>query len=226
MKLIESIEDYKILCQRENKCGIGFDSDDTLYNTTFEYHKKLIQMYPSSDAPDFETLRKVHSIEGRLAFWGENPQANDYAHRLVDCPEFHSKLVPLLGAVEWMNRINKVGKALCHITSRSKNELADCTINSLTYHGFPDLDLIMKINGVSFAEGRFWKTKVVHQLYPVMSGLVDNDVQTAEALLDLDYQGQIYIFGISENDYKPPTKKVHVHKTWEEMGSKILSTLS
>lgn len=202
--------------------GLAFDIDDTLSLTSDGFYDLLHQNHPAPSELTKEHFRKHYAITGEALHWRSIPQAWQLLVTKVDCPEFHYKLSPFQNAIPCTNKLNYHNLFACYLTARPES-MRTYTQRWLDEHNFPQKPLLMRPIDIDFvSKHKEWKTTLLHDLHPYITGLIDNDTRILSHLQQQSYPGHLYLFGLSEQEYNG-NGTITVRETWSEMTDVILS---
>lgn len=221
MNLGESV--YRVATELESSpSGLAFDIDDCLAQTSRGYFDLLSLDYPPPANLTSKQVTKYYALHGQILYWGNIPEADQYAWQQVNNQNFHSKLIPFPDASDQTKALNQQNLFGCYLTVRGET-MRDSTEQWLTEHNFPTRPLIMRDEHIDFSSHTQWKVAVVHYLHPTISGVVDNDTRIIELLEQQNYPGRLYLFGLSPKE-SPSNGSVIARATWPEMAAAILSS--
>ena len=108
--------------------------------------------------------------------------------------DFQCNGIPVLpGALEGIEGLSSVAEVVAYITARPVSTV-EGTRAWLKTNGFPDLPILARPPSVPKAEANKWKGAALKLLYPLISGIVDDN----KGLLDgcgADYKGTVFLLG-------------------------------
>lgn len=131
--------------------------------------------------------------------------------------ELLTELDVIEGALEYVQKINKILPVRCYLTIRPESVLRG-TKSWLDAQGFPDAPIVARPVSVPKIDGNKWKTEILNYLYPWVAGIVDDNAGLVSYLPD-EYQGSVYLF---DNKESCETKlKVFACPTWEDVYNRI-----
>mmetsp|Transcript_67404 Transcript_67404/g.186802 ORF Transcript_67404/g.186802 Transcript_67404/m.186802 type:complete len:97 (+) Transcript_67404:565-855(+) len=93
----------------------------------------------------------------------------------------------------------------------------------LQENGFPNLPVVAKPVDVPFADGNKWKAAALHQLWPEVTGIVDDNPKVALAA-GRDYPGKLFLF--NHSTCSPDCDHAILCATWTEVVAAALVHLS
>ncbi len=128
------------------------------------------------------------------------------------------KLPLIPGALEYTLKIHKIMPIVAYITARPEVVYGG-TQAWLKKHGFPKAEIILRPAHISHEDGNKWKAGVLHELYPHIIGIVDDNAGLLEHL-PANYQGKIFLY---DNVSAPVAKSsVIACPTWSDVHKAML----
>ena len=139
-------------------------------------------------------------------------------HRQRESPEAQDGLPLISGAVEGVRALMEVTPVVAYCTVRPTCVNAN-TIAWLRENGFPERPVVALPDGVPFSEGNKWKAAALHELWPSVVGIVDDNPKVP-LFAGKAYKGKIFLFGHSacmpEYDHAIPCA------SWQEVSAAAL----
>jgi len=219
MRLGQSVYRLKESLSIQNERRLAVDIDDTLANTTAKYFDVLSQQFPPPEDLTPLDVKKQFGLDGQILYWGKIPAAMELAHSYVNDNGFHSDLAVVPGAVEALQTLHQSGELACYLTARVEpmRQITDFWLKGV----FPDLPLVLKDPSIDFSNGSAWKVAALEFLYPEINGLIDNDARTIRTLEENGYPGELYLIGLTSEDY--PSYNAKIHLAWSGIVNEIIS---
>lgn len=175
--------------------GLVLDIDETLSATNVAWFQKLEKMFGNPESRPLDDLIAEYHLAEHVPFW-QTEEALEWMQQQRDDPTAQDGLPLVPGAVEGVHALRRVMPIVGYCTVRPANTNKD-TIEWLQENGFPDLPVIAKPVDVPFSEGNKWKAAALHELWPEVRGIVD-DNPSVPSFAGKDYPGTIYLFTYTE----------------------------
>ena len=228
---MQSEEQQKMLREEQEKIqrkmidlgitqGYAVDLDDTCFDTTRAYYEGLSARFPAPADVAIDTVRKTYSLDGRLVYWNDIPDALAYAHELMDDPHFNRHIHPFAEAAPAVRRLHERRIITCYKTAR-KERMRTVTREALAEHSFPDLPIIMLEDDTS-RHHIDAKALSLHASYPHLRGIIDDSVRLARTVEESGYPGEFFLFGIGAEHYQPQNGRVLLARTWSNTEALLL----
>lgn len=172
--------------------GLVLDIDETLSATNVAWFQRLADLFGNPDgAPVSELINKYHLAQ-HVPFW-QSPEALAWMQSQRDDPRAQDGLPLIPGAVEGTHALKKVVPIVGYCTVRPSS-VNQNTIAWLRENGFPGLPVVAKPTEIPFADGNKWKAAVLNELWPQVTGIVDDNPKVA-FFAGASYPGKILLFG-------------------------------
>jgi len=192
--------------------GIALDIDETLSATNVAWFERLTALYGNPDGLSVpELISKYHLAQNNPAWQSEAAQAWMQAQR--DAPEAQDGLPLIDGAGEGVLELSRLVPIVAYLTVRPANVAAN-TITWLAEKGFPAAPVVSKPVDVAFTEGNHWKARTLHELWPYVTGIVDDNPKV-HMFAGNDYPGELYLFGHMQT--KPEYEWAVACPTWQHV---------
>lgn len=175
--------------------GLVLDIDETLSATNVAWFRKLEKQFGNPDSRPLKDLIAEYHLAEHVPFW-QTEEALEWMQQQRDDPKAQDDLPLVPGAVEGVHALRKVIPIVGYCTVRPVNTDED-TIEWLRENGFPDLPVVAKPVDVPFSEGNKWKAAALHELWPEVMGIVD-DNPMVPSFAGKDYPGTIYLITYTE----------------------------
>jgi hypothetical protein len=201
---------------KEGKRGLALDVDDTLAATGAYWAKKLHEKFGSEENLTLEETLEKYVLPTNVPYWMQGePLA--WMDSMVLSNEF-TETLPLTENVHAMvQKINTIVPVVAYITARPEI-VRDGTMRWLKKHNFPDAPLVLRSTDTPLHGASVWKSKILHELYPHVTGIIDDNINLAMALPD-DYKGTLYLYNVKTCDRK--NIDVVCTKTWDDVYLRI-----
>lgn len=187
-----TVSELKSHLQRSGVHGIALDIDETLSATNIAWFERLVALYGNPDGlPVPELIAKYHLAQNNPAWQSEAAQSWMQTQR--DAPEAQDGLPLIDGAVEGVAALAALLPIAAYLTVRPSN-VSTNTIAWLTENGFPAAPVVSKPVDIAFTEGNQWKARSLHELWPHVTGIVDDNPKL-HIFAGKDYPGKLYLFG-------------------------------
>lgn len=181
--------------------GLALDIDDTLSWTCREWVDVLHKEFGNP-----ENLTK-HEFEKKYRLLENAPyfQRDDVLARCreicVDDRYYHA-LPPIEDALLALREIQQVIPIVAYLTARSES-LRKITVEWLTKHGFPEVELIMNTGKFSLEKKGQWKQDTLEKRYPRIAGIIDDNPDICNHL-SRDYPGVVFLYRHGDTDALHP----------------------
>lgn len=175
--------------------GIVIDIDETLSATNVAWFQRCIDLFGNKDELTLPQLITKYHLAQNNPTW-QSEEAKEWMHRQRLSPEAQDDLPLIPGAVEGVTSLSKTTSVVGYLTVRPDTVNAN-TITWLRQNGFPELPVVAKPESVPFEDGNKWKAEVLHELWPEVTGIVDDNPKLP-TFAGPDYPGDIYLFGRGE----------------------------
>lgn len=196
--------------------GLALDIDETLSDTNSHWFEHMFHFHAPSEMTKDELIKRYKSIES-VPDW-QTGEALKYVEKILHSNEFNETVPLIEGAVETVQEINKIAPIVAYITARPAT-VRDGTLKWLKKHGFPEATLITRPEKIEMTDFNLnknrWKAKVLVDLYPEITGIVDDNSILAHELEALEYKGLLYLYGKESEEFNHH-QNVVVCPTWKK----------
>jgi predicted secreted acid phosphatase len=204
----------------ENKLisGLAVDIDETISDTSTYWFEEAIKKFGKPNNKTTKEIIDEYVLIQNIPFWNKL----EIESWLLDARknlDFHSKPLPIIGALDTLKEIDKKIKIVAYITARPEF-LRETTINWLEKHGFPKADLIHMPNKNEHSESNLWKANVLEYLYPQVSGIIDDNPLLVKEISET-YQGDIYL--IRNKKLKRYNSNIYPCENWNEVKDYLIN---
>jgi len=215
-----TVEELKTSLAASGQRGLLLDIDETLSATNVAWFQRLEQSFGNPEGAPIESLIEKYKLAQYVPFW-QSEEAQAWMQQQRDSPEAQDGLPLIPGAVEGVAALGKATQIVGYCTVRPSSVNPN-TIAWLGENGFPELPVVAKPGSVPFADGNKWKASALHQLWPEVTGIVDDNPKVA-MFAGRDYPGKLFLFShaqcLPEYDHAIPCR------TWPEVVAAALMHL-
>eukprot|EP00959_Pyramimonas_sp_CCMP1952_P121373 2538168-Pyramimonas_sp.AAC.1 len=169
-------------------------------------------MFGNPEGSSIESLVKKYHLAQNVPFW-QSEEAFAWMHSQRGSPQAQDGLPVVPGALEGVRSLVALTPVVGYCTVRPASVAAN-TINWLREIGFPDLPVVSKPVDVPFEEGNAWKGRSLHELWPEVIGIVDDNPKLP-TLAGVDYPGWVFLY--SHSECKPGYTHAIACPTWPEV---------
>lgn len=197
--------------------GLACDVDNTISVTTPEFFRRLDAIFErvaEDKELSIEEMVEKYYHSMHVPQWNSR-HARIVAEAILRRPSFYDALPVIDGAQQSLQRIANSIPLSAYITARPE-EIAASTEKYL--QSFPKLPVITKPKELLSDTNNAWKAHVLMELYPKVSGIIDDDVRLVEAL-PKDYQGVVFLFG-HERIPKGSPEQTYACRDWDAVEEK------
>lgn len=187
--------------------GIVSDIDDTLCDTWIDWIRMTFTTLGNPEGLSPEKFREQYGKIYLAPYFRDHPELWDWIQRLRYSSDAHSEARPIDGAREALHLISGCGavssgtRLLGYLTARVET-LYQTTKDWLICHGFPDAPIIMPPRDIAYPRAIKWKASILHQGYPAVRGIIDDDPLLVEELeLIGAYKGLVWLFNHETGSY-------------------------
>ena len=176
--------------------GLVLDIDETLSATNVAWFERLVLLFGNPpEGLSIPDLIAKYQLAQNVPHW-QTDEAYSWMQTQRDSPDAQKGLPLIPGAVEGVKRLLGVAPVVGYLTVRPVG-VVEPTIEWLRLNGFPDLPGVAQPEAVPFAEGNQWKGRVLNELYPMVTGIVDDNPKVAFHA-GTEYPGALFLFGHAE----------------------------
>mmetsp|Transcript_65462 Transcript_65462/g.77486 ORF Transcript_65462/g.77486 Transcript_65462/m.77486 type:complete len:223 (+) Transcript_65462:38-706(+) len=175
--------------------GLVIDIDETLSATNVTWFQRCVDLFGNPEGLTVsELISKYHLAQFNPAW--QSDEAKAWMHRQRNSPEAQDNLPLIPGAVQGVRNLAKITSVVAYLTVRPES-VNNNTIKWLMKNDFPKLPVVAKPDSVPFEEGNQWKARTLHDLWPEVVGIVDDNPKLP-TFAGAGYPGDIYLFGRGE----------------------------
>lgn len=184
--------------------GLAMDIDDSISGTNLHWASLVLDRYghPEYDNP-YEIIKAYRYVRN-VPEW-QVPEVVKFVENLIQSADIASSLPPVHRAKEFVSRIVNVRPLVCYLTGRP-DRMKEVSHAWIWRHDFPGSDIVFQpdqdtLRHMGFRNGNEWRARLVEFLYPVVEGLIDDNV---ELLSYMDgYKGRFFVLGSSGQSENP-----------------------
>lgn len=184
--------ELKASLAKSGRRGLVLDIDETLSATNVAWFERLEQLFGNPTGLPLEQLIQDYHLAQNVPFW-QSEEALAWMQSQRDDPRAQDGLPLIPGAVEGVYSLADVTNVVGYCTVRPETVSAN-TIAWLRENGLPDLPVVSKPSSVPFAEGNNWKANALKEMWPEVTGIVDDNPKVPILATKL-YPGKIFLFG-------------------------------
>jgi len=190
--LFHTPKQFKSALSSSSSYGLVLDIDETLAATNVAWFERCIELFgnPENLTTD-ELICKYHLAQNNPAW--QSKEAVDWMHAQRTSPNAQDDLPIIPNAVKGVEELCVLTPVVGYLTVRPETVNSN-TLRWLKENGFPELPIVAKPVDVPFEEGNRWKAKVLHELWPEVTGIVDDNPKVP-MYAGRSYPGDIYLFG-------------------------------
>lgn len=211
--ILRLIEDLKA----KGITGLALDIDETLSHTNHLWFSLTLERFgnPENLTPKEMSQKYLH-VE-KVPYWKEKEDLRSWHFEAVRSEFLHENSEPIADALETIKKINEEIPIVAYITARFEM-LRGATLRWLEKHNFPELPLIMKPDSVTLP-GNEWKAGVLHEIYPHIFGIVDDNPGLSTYIAD-HYEGYVFVFGRAEHE--DGRENIIACEDWKKVHEKVM----
>jgi hypothetical protein len=198
--------------------GLALDIDDTLSQTWGFWGQEMLRLFGNPENLTWQEIRAKYRRCENVPYW-QTEEAQAWMANSRRWGDFYGQLERIQGSHEWISRIQEHLPIHVYLTARSI-EMLDTTHAWLAKHGYPDVEVIARPLDVPYEDTYVWKSQILTELYPMITGIVDDDANLPTHL-PAEYPGTVYLIGQETN----PRDDVRLHHcpTWEDVHRAVVS---
>ena len=222
---MDQIQKFKRELVENNIHGLALDIDETLADSNTHWFKTLCD-FKQPKGQTFESIIKKYIFAEEIVEW-QTTEAFEVMQGLMNSEEFNEGIPLIEDSNHVVNKLNQTFPILAYITARPST-VAEATKRWLTKHDFPVAELITRSNDIKtsasdLSDRNKWKAEILVELYPHITGIIDDNVVLAHKLQDLNYKGTLYLYGTDTKEFDHYIHVV-VCPTWSSVYDKIKKT--
>ena len=201
------------------KAGLALDIDETLSWTLGYWFEKMQELFGNPEGLSVKEQVKKYRYAENVPYW-QAEEINAWKEKQRESSKLQEKLPLIKNADIYVAKINKIIPIIAYITNRPTAAIPG-TKKWLKTHGFPDVPIYNRPEGIGYIDGNKWKVKLLIELYPKVVGIVDDNPGLLN-FLPKSYKGKVFIY-----DFKgklKPGKNIYNCKDWPETYEKILKS--
>jgi len=220
----DSVQQLKEKLQRENLRGLALDIDETLSNSNMHWFKHMFEFLLPEGKTKEEIIKNYKYVEN-VPEWNTT-EAFEHMDKIIHSNEFNETIPLIENANHIVNKIHQHVPVVAYITARPASVMSG-TEKWLKKHGFPEADIIMrpletKSSKTDLVDRNIWKAKILHDLYPEVLGIVDDNIGLASELKNIKYKGTLYMYGMENKEFAGE-ENIIVCPTWQSVLDAIVA---
>ncbi len=176
----------------KNVQGIALDIDETICWTIGHLVGEMQKLFGNPENLSVEDLIAKYRYTKHVPYW-QTRAIRKWLDDYRESSESKENLPLMNGAKETVLTIHKIIPVVAYITARPE-VVRDGTQKWLDKHGFPKAKIVLRPAHVDHDEGNKWKAQVLHELYPHVLGIIDDNPSLVD-YLPKNYLGKIFVFG-------------------------------
>ncbi len=199
--------------KKEGRVGLALDVDDTLGHTNPHWVTHMGEKFGKpKNMDDLMKIVRYHNLES-VPHW-DTPAGFKHMTRLMNAHWFQFSIPLIKDAHLSVHKINKLVPIVAYITARP-DTIYKVTKKWLATHGFPDAPIVLRPDQqASLRLKNEWKADVLEELYPHVSGIIDDNPGIAEHL-GAQYKGTFYLYQLHSTPR--PRKNLVICNTWRDV---------
>jgi hypothetical protein len=216
---MSKITDLKRQLQDNNISGLAIDIDETLSFTLKYWFTNMVELFGDPEQLGVLGLIKKYRYAINVPYW-QTPTAKQWMTNQVYSNEVQTKLDVIGEADKYVKELIKIMPIAVYLTVRPE-EVLPGTKSWLKAHNFPTAPILARPNHIQHQDGNIWKAEVLNELFPEISGIVDDNYEVLKYLPDA-YQGNFFLY--SMKNYVHPPHKVICCPTWPDVITAVKNT--
>lgn len=197
----------------DKKSGLGLDIDETLSWTLGYWFEELKKKFGNPENLSTKEIIAKYRYSKNVPYW-QTPEALNWMEEQRNSNDVQTQLPLIENANHGVQKIMLLEPIVAYITTRPES-VVEGTKQWLVKHNFPALPIIARDADIVHSSGNQWKAKILAELYPQVSGIIDDNPELVEKL-PTDYHGTIYLYDV-ENAPKQTSLDVVACKTWDNV---------
>lgn len=214
--MIQELIDIKQEFKKKNVKGIALDIDETLSFTLKYWSTKMAELFGDPEGLGPLGIIKKYRYSRYVPYW-QSEEAKQWVIKAIYDNDLQERLDVIDGAVEYVNKINKIIPIVAYVTNRPV-EVKKGTEKWLKKHGFPTLPILGRPKYVDRYTTNIWKAEMLNFLYPFIDGYVDDNYEVLD-YLPKNYKGHYFLFDMAKHD--SPIKNVYPCPNWPSVFKKV-----
>lgn len=189
------VAELKAALLKSGQRGIVLDIDETLSATNAAWFSRLAELFGNPEGLSIKALIEKYHLAQNVPCW-QSEEALAWMQRQRDDPKAQEGLPLVPGSLEGVHQLAKIVPIVGYCTVRPTSVNAS-TMAWLHERGFPDVPVVAKPLEVPFADGNKWKAAALHELWPEVMGIVDDNPKVP-SFAGKQYSGSILLYSHSE----------------------------
>jgi 5'(3')-deoxyribonucleotidase len=202
---------------RRKTRGLALDIDDTLCQTDNHWVTCMSARFGNPEGLTRRTLVERYGCFEKVPQW----QSEEAAATIIGfqhSSDFVRTIPAVEGAARAVKEITQTIPIVAYITARP-HKVFEGTIEWLKKEGFPEAPIVFRPEEITHAEKHIWKASVLHDLYPLVEGIIDDHPGLSGQLERLGYRGTLYVY--KSGCDMDATDQELIFETWDEIAQTI-----
>ncbi|HEU0050517.1 MAG TPA: hypothetical protein VFQ60_00485 [Patescibacteria group bacterium] len=209
-------ENLLVQLKADAKQGLALDIDGTLSATNEYWITRVMETHGNPENLSVQEIIQKYRYCSLVPYW-QNESAQAWMEEQRTSNETQEKLDCIPGAKEFVQKIHEQIPIKLYLTVRPEC-VHEGTSRWLKKNGFPDAPIMTRPLHIPHEQGSSWKAKMLHDLFPHVIGIVDDDSSVYEGLPT--YKGTIFLLGQTQS----PRNDISMIPcpTWADVFNKIV----
>lgn len=203
---------------RSERSGLAFDIDETLAWTVRDWAERIFAVHGNDTGMSVEEFVLAHPHDSFFPERYRTPEIRSMTAEFVTDNEFQKNITPVPWALETI-RATKL-KAAAYVTARPDCVYAG-TAAWFERNGYEPAPVIMRPSSVPHGESTAWKARLLLDIFPKISGIVDDSHSLAQKL-EHRYDGTLFLINPIRKQYVG--KAIRQFSDWREFHESIIGS--
>lgn len=195
-----------------NNRWIALDIDETLSWTIWYRVEEMQKKFGNPENLSVEEMAQKYRYTQNVPY-RQSEEALKRVDEQIYSNETQTRIPPIQSAQEFVMKIHAIVPITAYITIRPL-EVLEWTQKWLSLHGFPEAPIIMRPKDVKKEDGGSWKAKILHQAYPQILGIID-DNDSILSHLNSTYTWTVFLYDHDSSDKESTFTNFVCCKSWE-----------
>ena len=209
----EEVRELKEHLEEKKIRGLALDIDETLAATSQHWFALLFEKLGNPERRSAKEMAEKYTVVENVPYWNALPEFQTWHKQAVSSEALHADVPLVAYAKETVDAMKEEIPFVAYITGRPEN-LRQVTHAWLQHHGFDELPLIMKPPTCKEKSNNEWKAEILHELYPYVTGIVDDNPGLSTYLAD-DYAGTVFVLGKKQTE--DARENIIACEDWQEV---------
>lgn len=188
---MDAVEKLKQDLIAKNIHGLALDIDETLSHTFETWAGEMLGLFGNPEDLDAKGIVAKYRISKNVPYW-QSPEAMAWKKDKIYDNEFQKEIRVIQDALAVVPKIHEIIPIVAYITARPETILSG-TQHWLRKHNFPQAPILTLPHPAPAVSSDQWKAQALAQLYPHVSGIVDDNTAIID-YLPSDYPGKIFLY--------------------------------